>query len=213
MGLLRALFEGHVMVVAPHFDDEVLGCGGVLLKTRSHAQRLSIVHLAGCPTRSKEFEPVARGLDVSFHACLEFEDGYLAAAQEPMVKSMLRLVQELRPDVVLVPHAHDNHPDHEAAHVACIDAIDKASFWKPEGRGVVHKPAHVLEYEVWFPMKEVSVAVDVTDVFAQKKELLRAYASQTSGFPYFDYLDCLNGWRSMLFKKSGRAEAFRLRCL
>ena len=119
-----------VVVVAPHPDDEVLGCGGALaLLARagreitvlgvtdgeaSHAGSMSWTpSLLAAERRHERATGLARlGVAASARA-LALRDGGIAQS-EPALRR--RLANLLRPgDVVIVTWRLDGHPDHEAA--------------------------------------------------------------------------------------------------
>jgi len=135
----RALLgEGRLVLVAPHPDDEVLGCGGLLASLGDWAGELLLVSVtdgeASHPgssrwtrERLREVRPqesreaLARlGLDLSrLHwRRLGMADGQVAAA--PLDTALRGL---LRPgDRLLSTWRRDGHPDHEQVGLACAAA-------------------------------------------------------------------------------------------
>ncbi|MRW89702.1 PIG-L family deacetylase [Duganella sp. FT80W] len=125
------------VIVAPHPDDEVLACGGLLQQL--HAQRTRTVLLAVTngaashpgstlltPTdlarlRPRETEAALAALGLSGTAAPQvlrahLDDGRVQAGLEQLHNLLLQL---LRPDdVVFVTWRQDGHPDHEACGLA-----------------------------------------------------------------------------------------------
>ena len=208
IGLLRGR---RVVVVAPHFDDEVIGCGGALLKARAEMDWLAIVHVTeASEQRLSEFNAIRDALGVDTHVRLAARDGFVANTGDRVVEQLIEVIQLHRPDVVLAPHRDDDHEDHRAVAGAVWQAAGMARYWSLAPPARPHRVEHVVGYDVWTPLRSPSVVCDVTDVFAQKRALVRAYTSQLADFPYEDYVTALDGWRGMLHHKSGYAEAYAI---
>lgn len=120
-----------VCVLAPHPDDEIAGCGGLLQRLTHQGNPLTIIHISHgskshpnsrlypeaklAQIRLLESQLAAATLelpqDIS-RICLNFSDGDLSAELPHIVE---RLSQLVRPqDILITPLLHDGHPDHEA---------------------------------------------------------------------------------------------------
>jgi LmbE family N-acetylglucosaminyl deacetylase len=142
------------LVVAPHPDDETLGCGGTIALRRasgaavhvafltdgtlSHKGRLPAADLAA--RRRREALDACTRLGVPSGAVhfLDYEDGHLAASRKVATGRLAELVDALRPAHVLVTSVHDGTPDHVAAAQIARAAASLAT----------HRPA-LFEYPVW----------------------------------------------------------------
>jgi LmbE family N-acetylglucosaminyl deacetylase len=147
--------EGRLLVLAPHPDDETLGCGGTILRSTGAGQPVDIVFAtdgngahpkflgrAGLAARRRrEGQAAAAALGVAPERvhCLGFDDGSLTAHQDDVATALTPLMGDLRPDHVLVPSRLDTHRDHVALGVSVRAAL--------RGSGC---DADVLEYPVWF---------------------------------------------------------------
>lgn len=149
-----ALLDGahRLVVVAPHPDDEVLGCGGFMAQARSAGREVLVVSVSdgeacypGDPfwtperlreTRRRELRAAlaALGLGQVAVVLLGVPDGGVGLAAAFLTD---RLAAHLRrDDLILVPWEKDGHPDHEA----CNRAVRSAA----EAQG-----CRILEYPVW----------------------------------------------------------------
>jgi LmbE family N-acetylglucosaminyl deacetylase len=152
---LREDWTSSAVVVAPHPDDETLGCGGVVSKklaagaevrfvfvtdgAASHEGRISGDALRRLRTQ-EAFEAVrrlgARADDVAF---MHVPDGRAAAHIPEISAQMTGLLQAWRPESVYMAHRRDPPSDHLAVNIAVSAAICDY------GRRLI-----VFEYPVWY---------------------------------------------------------------
>jgi LmbE family N-acetylglucosaminyl deacetylase len=126
--------QGPLMVVSPHPDDEVLGCGQLMSEHHRRGGTIHVVivssgelsHQSCCGNpgtvvaayREKHAVQALSRIGVS-EARIHFwrlPDGRLRDFEEApeIVTRMGSLVRSINPVAVLIPHLHDNHVDHQA---------------------------------------------------------------------------------------------------
>ena len=198
-----------VLIVAPHMDDEIIGCAGTITLHKPNMSRIAVVFLADDACRMEENKHAADllGADQLYH--LKLRDGFVAQDYEAGVHSLIEIIQIEQPDIVFMPHEKDRHVDHVAAHGIAMDAIEKARYWKTTQP--VWKTDYVFEYEVWSFLEEVSEVVDISSVLDRKLTLMKEYESQLDDFDYLMYIRYINGYRGLRHNKKGFAECFNVR--
>jgi LmbE family N-acetylglucosaminyl deacetylase len=197
--------EGPVLVIAPHMDDESLGCG---LLMASH-RRKEFLHLLFATDGSHSPEPTAGASDgVRYQlaqtrerearaamavlgvppgnvAFLGLEDGTLANRREELRAALIDHVRRIGAGVVLVPFRYDRHPDHLAISHAIADARRDGAL-----------TASVIEYFVYsqwrlLPGGDVRAYLPAVDLRARfpteataklKRRALECHRSQVSCF-------------------------------
>lgn len=184
------------MVVAPHPDDEVLGCGGVIANHRVAGRVVHLVYLTSgehgsphhCPDelgplREREAAEAAGVLDVPKNELtfLRLPDGGLDPADREQVGQVMQLLRGIRPGLVYLPHPADVSFDHQAAFALCWRAAGMAGSRNyPEWGTGPHWVPTILGYEVWSPITEPQYTEDITPVLERKIQALSQYSSQTS---------------------------------
>ncbi len=173
-----------VLALGPHPDDVELAVGGTLLGHHRAGRSSAIIDCTrgelgtrGTPEiRAVEAAEAARLLGVRFRGNLGLPDGSLFNNDDAR-RLLVRAIRSLRPVVMLAPHDHDLHPDHEQAGALARDAAFLAGVAKFEPglpahrvRAVLHYPSH-RQFEPTF-------VVDVTQDFAAKRAACLAYRSQ-----------------------------------
>jgi N-acetylglucosamine malate deacetylase 1 len=149
-----------VLVIAPHPDDETLGCGGLIQLCRRAGQRVATLFLtqgeashSGHPVltptelarrRTVEARTAAAHLGVSSNdlTFLTLPDGQLphlsSSAREAAIAAIAAELQRIRPAVVLAAWRHDGSSEHEAAFPLIQAACQRIS-----------PPPRLVEYLVW----------------------------------------------------------------
>lgn len=103
------------LVIAPHMDDESMGCGGLLAKFP--AECTVVVLAAGDATRRREFARAMDVLGVSQTRELDLPDGAVGAEMPALVRLLDEICAELEPDELYLPFP-SLHQDHIAAYEA-----------------------------------------------------------------------------------------------
>ena len=203
--------KSKVTVLAPHMDDEVLGCGGTLARHAAAGSDITVVfltdgRLGGRPdqspqeivsVRKAEAHRAAEILGVRTLAFLDAEDGRLRS--DRIVASGLREILERDPpEILYLPSYLERHPDHRAANGVLLEAT-RGNALNFECRA----------YEVWTPLfPNCLVGIDAT--VQLKEQALGCYRSQLAVVDYQHSGLGLNAFRAMgLGSGGGRfAEAF-----
>jgi LmbE family N-acetylglucosaminyl deacetylase len=197
------------LVWAPHPDDEVFGCGGLLALWQAAGVQATVVLVtdgqaqpgdgAGAHARVDESRSAAQTLGHRLECwgdadrALRCDEALIARVQEQM--------QALQPDVVLCPALCEPHPDHQALTlaVACATARLPASAL-PD----------VLLYESGGALTHADTLVDISSVLALKERALQAFASQEAAQPYKSRIQARDHFRAMtLGPQAQAAEAFQ----
>lgn len=199
-----------VLVLAPHPDDEALGCSGTLLELRGRRVPVTLVFLTsgealrGFPSpevaeiRRGEARASARAMGCGEPLFLDLPDGGLCSCVDKISGELNRIIEDRgQPDIVLAPSPVDHHADHiAAAHAAC--ALLKSN---PSVR--------VAFYEVYSTIR-FNCLVDITPVAGEKKRLIMGYRESLYGKAglYVSVMLGLNAHRALFLQREGYFEAF-----
>jgi LmbE family N-acetylglucosaminyl deacetylase len=200
-----------VLVVAPHPDDEAIGCGGAICLHRGHGDPVRVVFLTsgerGLPDRPaeevralREAEAREAGevLGVGGIDFLRLPDLGVADDLGRGAEALAPVLAAYAPDLVYLPHPDESHPDHEASLPLVRAALAKLETSPPELRG----------YEVWSPMTRYGWVEVISKVMPRKVRAVRCYRSQLALFRYDRAVQGLNRYRGVMGAGSRYAEAF-----
>jgi LmbE family N-acetylglucosaminyl deacetylase len=202
-----------VLVVAPHPDDEAIGCGGAICLHGRRGERVQVAFLTsgergidGVPpeevraVREAEAALAAEVLGVERTHFLRLPDLGVQDAIGPGACRLGEVLRAHRPAVVYLPHPEEDHPDHQAA----LPLVRAALARVCEGR-----LPELRAYEVWTPLARYDWPEDVSAVMVRKLRAVRCYRSQLRLFRYDRAVQGLNRYRGCLAARCRYAEVFR----
>jgi N-acetylglucosamine malate deacetylase 1 len=203
----------NVLVLAPHPDDEIIGCGGTMIKHVQKGSRLLVVYLTdgregrqggGQTERPNVRKDEARAglhiIGISGSIFLDYPDRQLSEHLDECAQSLAKIIDDFKPDSIFVPNFWDVHIDHAAT------AKILAKTLKTGGR-----ESTCYSYEVWTAIIPNTI-IDVTEVMTTKLDALKEHKSQTSQYDNFlQIVEGLNSYRSIYFAGAKYCETF-LKC-
>jgi LmbE family N-acetylglucosaminyl deacetylase len=185
-----------LLVLAPHPDDEVIGCGGLVALHLRESRKVHVVvatdgaQAGNAATREAESRAALALLGDATIEFLGFPDRELSNAHllDDRIAAILR---EWKPDLIAVPSPLEIHPDHVALSRAFCDLIARdASLFADLA------VARVAFYEVSAPLRP-NALVDITSVADAKYAAIATHESQSAVRDYTSYARGLNAWRTM----------------
>lgn len=212
----------NILVIAPHPDDEVLGCGGTiasLAKKQGNKIYLCVVTEAYRPDWSEEFIK-NRGQEIKkANQVLGIKKTYLlglptvkldTVPQKELNEKLSAVIKKVKPSILFIPHGGDLNNDHRLIFAACLVAA------RPINNSIKSILAYETLSETEWGLPNVpfvpNVYSDVSATLNKKLEAMRCYGSELKKAPHPRSLEII----SALAKKRGSeigssaAEAFML---
>jgi N-acetylglucosamine malate deacetylase 1 len=188
------------LVIAPHADDETLGCGATISKLSENGEIVYVAIMTnayfGAPELfSKEGVEKVRQEALIAHKILGVNKTFFYDLPAPLLEqypqykiaeTISAVISDLRPETIYVPHRGDLHKDHEALFNAALVAT------RPQNNCSVKR---VLSYETlseteWgHPFQDSMFVpnyfVTLSAYNLQKKiEAISAFTTQIKKFPH-----------------------------
>lgn len=195
---LKAPFGRYMLVVAPHQDDEIIGCGGALALHVASSHRAGIVVLQDgadghqeLGMRREEMTAMRNAESKRAASLLGIEPRFLnhanlTSAAPAAADELAKIISETRADAIFAPFPLDGHPEHRAANYILAEALKKT------GANV-----RVYGYEVW-SLCIPNVIVVIDDVIDRKMEMLACFKFANSALDYTTSTKGLNMYHSRL---------------
>jgi len=114
-----------ILIIAPHMDDEVLGCGGIIGKHKDSGDSVSVIFIAH-RVYNHSFDEQRNNIEKS-HAIkakdvlcyddaifLDLPDERLDTAIQDIIIPLEKNINAIKPSIVYIPFRGDNNQDHRA---------------------------------------------------------------------------------------------------
>lgn len=200
---------GPALVLAPHADDEVLGCAGAILSHLVAGDAVSVVIATdsdygqfpagtdGRAERRREAQAAAASLGYGQPIFWGLPDRGLVY-DEALIGRVLAVMEESTAAILYAPSWWEIHPDHCVLALAAVEAARRCP------RSVM-----LVFYEVGVPLHP-NWLLDLTGLAERKQAALNCYESQLKMQPYDQQIMALHRYRSYTLPASVElAEAFR----
>ena len=191
---MKSLKNEKLLVVAPHSDDEVLGCGGLISKIKKEGGKVFVLIFnlgfekndtkESQDKRKQEVKEAMNALKVDdYHLVHEKADDNRDLDVEPL-HSLIEIIEstsnvsleKISPTIVAIPTIFSHHQDHVHVHNACIAALRPIST--PVSSVVLSYEAP--EHSRWSSsgVFEPNFFVEIDDVIENKIMAFSKYSSQ-----------------------------------
>lgn len=203
--------RGPVLVLAPHPDDEVLGCGGAIALHCAAGDSVQVVIVTngeqqindavsnsqlGVATRINESLQAAAILGHTNVECWHIPDRKLAH-NPSLAERILNLFIVSKARIVYGPSPYEIHPDHRALALFIAQAAHS-----------LDGDMEILGYEISGTVRP-NLLIDISTVMEQKLRALTCFQSQLAVRPYARYIEGLNSYRAYtLSPETQYAEAY-----
>lgn len=212
-----------ILVIAPHPDDETLGCGGTLLRHCAEGDEIhwmvvtEMSELDGysqkkIDQRDKEIEKVAKIYKFKSRNSL----GFLTTRLDDIpildiIETMKSVINSIKPEVIYIPYRNDAHSDHAIVYDAAITC--SKTFRQPFIKLIC---AYETLSETEFGLKpedpgfRPNLFVNISKYLNKKIKIMSIYKGEFKKFPFPRSDVCLESLARLRGSQAGfnAAEAF-----
>lgn len=197
---------GNILILAPHPDDEVFGCGGAIMRHLAQGDAVSVIiatdgHAAiihfdeiskqnYISTRYQESKNAAQILGYHDLQMWGFPDRELKYNHLTVEKTIQTILKN-KATVIYAPSLFEIHPDHFALAQIAIEAV-------------IATQTTLMMYEIGVPLHP-NFLLDITELKKRKRQAMECFKSQTQLNDYIDIIESLNIYRSYTLPENVKA--------
>ena len=217
----------NILIIAPHADDEIIGCGGTIAKYVAQDKELYVAiitngHMGVPELFSKEGTDKVRLEAKQSHKYLGIKETFfldfpvLKLASEPSYKLSMAIgsiIKKLKIDTLFIPHRGDIHEDHRITFESALVAarpIDENTIKRIYAYETLSETEWAAPFadDAFIP----NVFEDITNYIEIKKRAFKFLTTQIKEFPHprsLKTLEALSNYRGATVGVNN-AEAFML---
>ncbi len=181
------------LVIAPHPDDESIGCGGILKLYADNFSVISLTHGNKNDIRYSEMHKAMSFAGIKELIMLNLQDKDIISGQKKFNE-----INISEYDYIFIPYIFDQHKDHKAVSILLNEKLKDKNH---------KKNLKIAFYEVWSTINMPQYYVNITSVAEDKKKMINFHKSQIAVKNYADKILGLNSYRGLL-RNLGAVESF-----
>ena len=179
-----------ILAIGSHPDDVELGCSGTLINEIKRGKKVGIIDLTQgelgsrgtIETRYQEAADAAKIMGTAVRENLKMRDGFFRNDEEHQLQ-LIKIIRKYQPEIVIGNILEDRHPDHGRAGWLTYDACFFSGLRQIKSVGddgaeqAKWRPKMLLHY-IQDRFYEPDIIVDISDVWEQRMEAVKAYRTQ-----------------------------------
>lgn len=214
-----------ILVVAPHPDDETIGCGGTLLKNKLEGNKIYWLIVTAftkdegysdevIKKRDNEIEKINSLYNFNAVFRLNYPTAKLDTLPlQDLITKVSQIINKIEPEVVYIPHPGDIHTDHKVV-FQVLSACTKHFRYPFIKRVLAYEAISETDFNInpeVIPFHP-NVFVDISEFLEQKLQIVNNYAGEIQNFPFPRSLETMRALAMLRGSAIGcrAAEAFVL---
>ena len=186
-----------ILIISPHPDDEIIGCGGLIAHAKIINSNTSVLYITvgssrqlvtgktDFETRNSEIKNVSEY--GNFNYKILFKNKYFVELDTLPQKKLIDLIEdyieEKKPDIVFIPLGDSYNQDHRATFNASITAL------RPAPVSVRHMVKNIFVYEEPYSWSlnnsfKPNFYLNTEEVEDEKIKLMKLHLTQNREFPF-----------------------------
>lgn len=171
------------LVLAPHPDDESIGCGGVLSLYPNNFEIVCLTYGNENSIRETEMQKAMTSSNIKYKM-LGLKDKKISQGFDSF-----KNIDISNFDIIFIPYIYDQHKDHKSVSLLLYKLLEKSKY---------KKNLKIAFYEVWSTINMPNYYVDISQVINQKEAKINAHTSQIATKEYTSKILGLNSYRGLL---------------
>lgn len=127
-----------ILIISPHTDDGELGCGGSIARFVEEGNNVVYAALSACEKSvpcqypqdilRREVKKAMAVLGIDAPILYDFEVREFPRLRQEILDTLIRLRNDVRPDIVFTPSSYDTHQDHKTTREETLRAFKQCTI-------------------------------------------------------------------------------------
>lgn len=212
-----------ILIISPHPDDEILGCGGTLINEKEKDNKIFWIIITKMSkrlgynkieiqNRDKEIVNIKDKLKINRVEKYNFDTGSLNKSNLTNLIQMLKVsINKIKPEKIFVPYIYDAHSDHFFLTYA-INSISKSFRFSFIRKIMMYETLSETNFNFTQRPFKANVYHDISKNINHKLALAKIYKTEIKKHPFPRSLSAIKSLAKIRGSESGfkYAEAFEL---
>ena len=186
-----------ILIIAPHADDETLGCGGTILRHKSEGETISWLLVTSMlekdgfskseiQIRNNEINLVAKAYGFDETIKLDYSPTKIdMIPMKDIVESISKTIQKIQPSVLYFPFHNDIHSDHRIISEAVL-SCSKSFRYEYIKKFRAYEVLSETEFasDLYSDSFNPNLWIDISDFIDKKIEIMEIYKSEIKEPPF-----------------------------
>ena len=213
-----------ICVIAPHADDETLGCGGAIMKHKKEGDKVHWVCVTSMVANKKwtdkqieirknEINKVKKAYEFDKFISLDLtptELNYMPIAE--LIDPLSKAISNIKPEVIYIPYAYDAHDDHLAV-AKCFNAIGKWFRYSFIKKIICYETLSETDFNLLTENSfKPNLYINISPYINRKIKIMNIYSSEVGKHPFPRSNEVIRSLALIRGSQSGfkYAEAFKI---
>jgi len=175
-----------VLILSPHTDDGELGCGGTIAKFVEEGKEVFYVAFSACEKSvpegfpkdilKKEVREATKvlGIDNDNLILFNFEVRNFPSFRQEILDTLIKIRDEIKPDIVFTPSSYDTHQDHRVVMEETLRAFKGCTLLRYE------QPWNNITFNTtaFIPLEERHINLKIKALMCYKSQMGRPYFNE-----------------------------------
>lgn len=194
----NTVFYGIILVLVPHMDDEILGCGGTIAQLINkeliyfvfasdgskspYSKKSANSELNKIRVNESKSALSLLGIPEKNIIFLNLPDYQLKNYFDTLADKLAKIIKELKPDIILTPFRYDRHPDHIVLRNSTLKAYILANSTALIFEYFVYTKVQLLKHKDIrkYIYPDLLIRINTSNVITIKRRALSCFKSQTT---------------------------------
>ena len=187
----------NILVVAPHVDDETLGCGGAILKFKKDKKKVSMILVCEAHgytqnkkillEKEKQVKKVKKFYKFNNFLRFDYPSSKMYKVDEKiLIDRFNEAIDKIKPDTIIIPFLNDAHSDHRIISKtiqSCVKIFRKKYIKTILFSEIISETDHAISTSVDNTFNP-NLYIDISKTFKNKIKIFKTFKTENGTHPF-----------------------------